>query len=97
MGIGLVDTILKPIADELDASPSEVSLLFTSYLAIMGVFWYDFATSMMSRPSVSSAASSDSRVFCARTWIRCPVGDLSFTPVPSSPSSTSRYLGHVKK
>lgn len=37
MGIGLVDPILKPIADELGASPSETSLLFTSYMAIMGV------------------------------------------------------------
>ena len=37
MGIGLVDPILKPIADELGATPSETSLLFTSYMAIMGV------------------------------------------------------------
>ncbi len=37
MGIGLVDPILKPIADELNATPSQVSLLFTSYMAIMGV------------------------------------------------------------
>ena len=37
MGIGLVDPILKPIADELDATPSQVSLLFTSYMAVMGV------------------------------------------------------------
>jgi predicted MFS family arabinose efflux permease len=37
MGIGLVDPILKPIADNLNASPSQVSLLFTSYLAVMGV------------------------------------------------------------
>ncbi|KRE60470.1 MFS transporter [Nostocoides sp. Soil756] len=37
MGIGLVDPILKPIADALGASPSQVSLLFTSYMAVMGV------------------------------------------------------------
>ena len=37
MGIGLVDPILKPIGDELGASPSQVSLLFTSYMAVMGV------------------------------------------------------------
>ena len=37
MGIGLVDPILKPIADKLDASPSQVSLLFTSYMAVMGL------------------------------------------------------------
>jgi MFS transporter, ACDE family, multidrug resistance protein len=37
MGIGLVDPVLKPIADSLNASPSQVSLLFTSYMAVMGV------------------------------------------------------------
>jgi ACDE family multidrug resistance protein len=37
MGIGLVDPILKPIADNLNASPSQVALLFTSYMAVMGV------------------------------------------------------------
>jgi len=37
MGIGLVDLILKPIADQLNATPSQVSLLFTSYMAVMGV------------------------------------------------------------
>ena len=37
MGIGLVDPILKSIAAKLGASPSDVSLLFTSYMAVMGV------------------------------------------------------------
>ncbi|WP_040161837.1 MFS transporter [Mobilicoccus massiliensis] len=37
MGIGLVDPILKPIADSLGATPSQVSLLFTSYMAVTGV------------------------------------------------------------
>jgi MFS transporter, ACDE family, multidrug resistance protein len=37
MGIGLVDPILKPIADGLHATPSQVLLLFTSYMAVMGV------------------------------------------------------------
>lgn len=37
MGIGLVDPILKPIAEELGAGPAQVSLLFTSYMAVMGV------------------------------------------------------------
>lgn len=37
MGIGLVDPILKPIAESMDATPSQVSLLFTSYMAVMGV------------------------------------------------------------
>jgi predicted MFS family arabinose efflux permease len=34
MGIGLVDPILKPIAANLGASASQVSLLFTSYLLV---------------------------------------------------------------
>jgi MFS family permease len=37
MGIGLVDPILKDIAVKLNATPSQVSLMFTSYMAIMGV------------------------------------------------------------
>lgn len=37
MGIGLVDPILKPIAEELGAGPAEVSLLFTSYMAVVGI------------------------------------------------------------
>src|ERR1700677_818618 len=37
MGIGLVGPILKPIADNFNAAPSQVSLLFTGYTAVMGV------------------------------------------------------------
>jgi MFS family permease len=37
MGIGLVDPILKEIAAKLQATPSQVSLLFSSYMAIMGI------------------------------------------------------------
>jgi MFS transporter, ACDE family, multidrug resistance protein len=37
MGIGLVDPILPTLAHDLDASPSQVSLLFTSYFAMTGV------------------------------------------------------------
>ena len=36
MGIGLVDPILPAIARELQASPTETSLLFTTYLLITG-------------------------------------------------------------
>ncbi len=44
MGIGLVDPILPALAHSLDATPSQVSLLFTSYLlvtavAMLGVNW----------------------------------------------------------
>jgi MFS family permease len=38
MGIGLVDPILPAIAKDLDASPSQVELLFTSYFAFTGIF-----------------------------------------------------------
>jgi len=37
MGLGLVDPILPAIAESLDASESEVTLLFTSYNAIMAL------------------------------------------------------------
>ncbi|GAB2914198.1 hypothetical protein GCM10027047_10220 [Rhodococcus aerolatus] len=37
MGIGLVDPILPAISDKLDASPSQVTLLFTSYLVVTAV------------------------------------------------------------
>src|SRR6201996_4413881 len=37
MGIGLVDPILPAISDKLHASPSEVTLLFTSYLVVTAV------------------------------------------------------------
>jgi ACDE family multidrug resistance protein len=37
MGIGLVDPVLPTLASELHASPSDVSLLFTSYFAMTGV------------------------------------------------------------
>jgi len=37
MGIGLVDPILPALSTQLDASPSQVELLFTSYFAITGI------------------------------------------------------------
>ena len=37
MGIGLVDPILPVLAHDLDATPSQVSLLFTSYFAMTGL------------------------------------------------------------
>src|SRR4051794_21568212 len=37
MGLGLVDPILPAIAQDLQASPSQVELLFTSYFAITGL------------------------------------------------------------
>ncbi|MCM2580058.1 MFS transporter [Streptomyces meridianus] len=37
MGIGLVDPILPALSSKLDATPSEVTLLFTSYLVVTAV------------------------------------------------------------
>lgn len=37
MGIGLVDPILLPISEQFHASPSQVTLLFSSYMAVMGL------------------------------------------------------------
>ncbi|MFB9274777.1 MFS transporter [Cohnella cellulosilytica] len=37
MGLGLVDPILPAIAEKLDASPSQVTLLFTSYNLVMAI------------------------------------------------------------
>lgn len=37
MGIGLVDPILPAIRDDLDATPSQVTLLFTSYMVVTAV------------------------------------------------------------
>ncbi|RAL26445.1 MFS transporter [Thermoflavimicrobium daqui] len=37
MGLGLVDPILPAIAKQLDASPSQVSLLFSSYMLVTGI------------------------------------------------------------
>ncbi|RPE76090.1 MULTISPECIES: MFS transporter [unclassified Frondihabitans] len=37
MGIGLVDPILKSLAGQLSATPSQVELLFTSYLVVTAV------------------------------------------------------------
>jgi MFS family permease len=37
MGIGLVDPILPALASKLDATPSQVTLLFTSYLLVTAV------------------------------------------------------------
>lgn len=40
MGIGLVDPILPAIAKSLEATPTQTSLLFTSYLVVTGVVMF---------------------------------------------------------
>jgi hypothetical protein len=49
MGIGLVDPILPAISAELDATPSQTMLLFTSYLLITAVamFFTGFISSRL--------------------------------------------------
>ncbi|MEI5992742.1 MFS transporter [Candidatus Enterococcus mansonii] len=37
MGIGLVDPILKTIAQQLNATPAQTTLLFTSYMLVTGI------------------------------------------------------------
>ncbi|MGY1820450.1 MFS transporter [Geodermatophilus sp. SYSU D00079] len=37
MGIGLVDPILPVLSEQLEATPSKVSLLFTTYLVVTAV------------------------------------------------------------
>src|SRR4029453_11564731 len=37
MGIGLVDPILPALSSQLDATPRQVTLLFTSYLVVTAV------------------------------------------------------------
>jgi MFS transporter, ACDE family, multidrug resistance protein len=37
MGIGLVDPILPALSEQLNATPSQVTLLFTSYLVVTAV------------------------------------------------------------
>ena len=59
MGIGLVDPILKPIGEQLHASPSQVSLLFTSYMAVMGL-------AMLVTGAVSSRIGAKRR--CCWAW-----------------------------
>jgi ACDE family multidrug resistance protein len=56
MGISLVDPILPAISHELHASPSEVTLLFTSYLVVTAVAM--LITNWVSSPRSSRRASS---------------------------------------
>ncbi len=51
MGIGLVDPILPAISDELNASPTEAMLLFTSYLVITALAMF-FTSAISNRLGV---------------------------------------------
>ncbi|WP_206516751.1 MFS transporter [Brachybacterium saurashtrense] len=51
MGIGLVDPILPAISEQLDASPSQAMLLFTSYLVVTAIAMF-FTSWFASRAGV---------------------------------------------
>jgi MFS transporter, ACDE family, multidrug resistance protein len=80
MGIGLVDPILKDIAVKLDATPSQVSLMFTSYMAIMGV-------AMLVTGVVSS------RIGPKRTLLSGLVLIIVFAALAGSSSSVGAVVG----
>jgi predicted MFS family arabinose efflux permease len=80
MGIGLVDPILKPIADQLHATPSQVSLLFTSYMAVMGV-------AMLVTGFVSS------RIGAKRTLLSGLVLIIVFSALAGSSSTVGAIVG----
>jgi MFS transporter, ACDE family, multidrug resistance protein len=80
MGIGLVDPILKDIAVNLDATPSQVSLMFTSYMAIMGV-------AMLVTGVVSS------RIGPKRTLLSGLVLIIVFAALAGSSDSVSAVVG----
>lgn len=80
MGIGLVDPILKEIAAQLEATPSQVSLLFTSYMAVMGV-------AMLVTGVVSS------RIGAKRTLLAGLVLIIVFAALAGSSGSVGAVIG----
>jgi ACDE family multidrug resistance protein len=80
MGIGLVDPILKPIADQLEATPSQVSLLFTSYMAVTGV-------AMLITGVVSSRIGAKRTLLAGLTLI------IVFSALAGSSSSIGEIVG----
>ena len=80
MGIGLVDPILKPIADQLHATPSQVSLLFTSYMAVTGI-------AMLITGFVSS------RIGAKRTLLSGLVPIIAFSALAGSSDSIGAIVG----
>jgi MFS family permease len=80
MGIGLVDPILKSIAAQLHATPSQVSLLFTSYMAVMGV-------AMLVTGVVSS------RIGAKRTLVAGLVLIITFAALAGSSDTVGAVVG----
>jgi ACDE family multidrug resistance protein len=80
MGIGLVDPILPAISNQLHASPSEVTLLFTSYLVVTAV-------AMLITNWVSS------RIGAKRTLIIGLVLIVIFAALAGASHSVSQIIG----
>jgi MFS family permease len=80
MGLGLVDPILPAIAKNLQASPSQVELLFTTYFAFTGV-------SML----VSSVVAS--RIGAKRTLLAGLVLIIAFSAAAGASNSIGAIVG----
>ena len=80
MGLGLVDPILPAIAKDLDASPSQVELLFTSYFAFTGI-------SML----VTSAVAS--RIGAKRTLLSGLVLIIAFSALAGASDTIGAIVG----
>src|ERR1700753_3047631 len=80
MGIGLVDPILPAISNELHASPSETTLLFTSYLVVT-------ALAMLITNYVSS------RIGAKKTLIAGLILIVIFAGLAASSGSISTIIG----
>jgi len=80
MGIGLVDPILPAISNQLHASPSEVTLLFTSYLVVTAV-------AMLITNWVSSRIGAKWTLICGLILI------VAFAGLAGSSNSISSIIG----
>ena len=78
MGIGLVDPILPAISQQLDATPSQVTLLFTSYLvvtavAMLGTNW---VSSRLGAKRTLNTGLAVIVVFSALAGLSGPIGQI---------------------
>jgi len=80
MGIGLVDPILPAISNQLHASPSEVTLLFTSYLVVTAV-------AMLITNWVSSRIGAKRTLICGLILI------VAFAALAGSSGSINEIIG----
>ena len=80
MGIGLVDPILPAISSQLNASPSEVTLLFTSYLVVTAV-------AMLITNWVSSRIGAKWTLICGLILI------VAFAALAGSSGSINEIIG----